>query len=109
MAQRSRKYYSEIISWILLLTVEAFYYMDMCSVIGADITGCDKDESFRVELHLCLICSPAEPLVTFLVLNKTTETLQGESDQFTVPPTRKVYLFSVILAGWHLVWWYRIS
>lgn len=93
---------------MLVLTLEAFYDVGMPSLTGAEITGCDKNESFRVEFHFCLICSPAE-LVTFLVLDKTIEHLQGESVQFSIPPARKVYLFSVILVSCHLLWWYAIS
>lgn len=92
-----------------ILTLEAFHDVGMPSLIGAEITGCDKNESFGVEFDFCLIRSAAEPLVTFLVLDKTVENLQGESMQFSIPPAGNVYLFSVILVDCHLVWWYTVS
>lgn len=81
---------------MLALTLEAFYDVGMLSLTRADITGCDKNQSFRIEFQFCLICSPAELLISFLVMDKTIENLQGESVQFSSPPARKVYLFAVI-------------
>ena len=78
----------------------------MPSLTRADVTVCDKNESFGVEFQFCLTCSPAELLVAFCVLDRTVENLQGESVPFSIPLARKVCLLFVILVGCHLLWWY---